>query len=269
MPQQHSAVRRTKSVVRSLLLLFALAFLLPLAAHALWWLMPGNPLHGRTSDWSSARILPPADEAPDATVRVYHAPAARWRGIFSTHSWIVVKEKGARHYSRFDVTGWGQPIKVDRWAPDARWYGSTPRLVAAVNGPAAEALIPRIRAAVASYPHGGNGDYRVWPGPNSNTFVATVLADVPEAGIALASNAIGKDFRGPALFMGLSPTRTGIQISVAGLLGLTIAWIEGVEINMLGLVAGFDFRHVAIKLPGWGSLILIPRPEGDNVGGAR
>ena len=254
----HPVIRRTKSAARNLLLLFALAFLMPLTAHGVWSLTPDNPLRGRTSDWSSAHLLPPPAKSADATVHVYSAPAARWRGIFAVHSWIVVKEKEAQHYSRFDVTGWGQPLKIDNWAPDARWYGSTPQLVATIDGPAAERLIPKIRAAVAAYPHGDVGDYRVWPGPNSNTFVAAILAQVPDARIALPPNAIGKDFRGPGLYVGLSPTRTGIQISVAGLFGLTVAWVEGVEINVLGLVTGLDLRQLAIKLPGWGALTIMP-----------
>ena len=38
------------------------------------------------------------------------------------------------------------------------------------------------------------GEYTAWPGPNSNTFVATVLAAVPETGVTLPATAIGKDF---------------------------------------------------------------------------
>lgn len=258
MPQVHPAIRRTKAAARCVLLSFVLAFLLPLTAHGLWALTPDGALRARTADWSSAKLLPEPAAAPEATVHVYSAPTARWRGIFAVHTWIAVKEKGAPHYTRFDVTGWGRPIKIDRWAPDARWYGSTPRLVAAIEGPAAERLIPRIRLAVANYPHGRPGDYRMWPGPNSNTFVAAIIAEIPDARIALPSNAIGKDFRGPGLFVGWTPTRTGIQVSVSGLFGLTFAWVEGFEINVLGLVAGLDFRQLAIKLPGWGPLAILP-----------
>lgn len=45
-------------------------------------------------------------------------------------------------------------------------------------------------------------------------------------------------------------------------LGFSIAWIEGVEINILGAVAGFDVRRPAIKLPGLGrlGLSLMARP---------
>ncbi len=240
------------------ILLFAIAFLLPLALHGLWWLTRDHAESWRTADWSSARLLLPPADSPQASVRVYSAPAGRWKGVFSVHSWIVVKEAGAPHYTRFDVAGWGRPVKIDSWAPDGRWYGNTPQLVALVEGRTAEELIPAIRVAVASYRHGRPGDYRVWPGPNSNTFVAAVLGAIPDARIVLPSNAIGKDFRGPGLFVGLSPTRTGIQVSVAGLFGLTVAWVEGLEVNVLGLVAGLDLRRLAVKLPGWGPLTIMP-----------
>jgi hypothetical protein len=46
---------------------------------------------------------------------------------------------------------------------------------------------------------------------------------------------------------------------VAGLASLKVGWVEGVEINLLGLVAGLDLRHPAIKLPGYGR-IGVPAP---------
>jgi hypothetical protein len=33
-----------------------------------------------------------------------------------------------------------------------------------------------------------------------------------------------------------------------------LGWIEGVEINVLGLVAGLDLRHPGMKLPGFGRI---------------
>lgn len=239
-------------------LAFAVVFLLPLALHGVWWLGKDHPASWRAADWSSAGLLPPASEVRRALIFVFAAPAGRWKGVFSAHSWIVVKEKDAPRYTRYDVAGWGKPVKIDNWAPDGRWFGSTPQLIAAVEGEVAERLIPKIKSAVADYPYNQAGDYRVWPGPNSNTFIAHVLARVPEAGIALPPNAIGKDFRKAGIYLGSSPTRTGIQVSLYGLFGLTLAWIEGLEINVFGLVAGVDFRQVAIKLPGWGLVRLLP-----------
>jgi hypothetical protein len=244
--------------LRIAMLLILLAFLVPLGLRFAWWVMQEQPSSWNTADWSSAGLLPAPATSPQASVHIFSAPAGRWKGILSQHSWVVIKERGAAHYTRFDVVGWGSPVRKNGWAPDGKWYGSVPRIVASIEGTAAEALIPRIRHAVASYPHSRSGDYRVWPGPNSNTFVAAVLAEIPEAGIVLPSNAIGKDYRDPWLFVGLSPTRSGVQVSVMGLIGVTIAWMEGLEVNLFGLVAGLDLRRLAIKLPGWGPMAIVP-----------
>jgi hypothetical protein len=31
-----------------------------------------------------------------------------------------------------------------------------------------------------------------------------------------------------------------------------LGWVEGVEVNFFGLVAGLDLQHPAVKLPGFG-----------------
>ena len=62
------------------------------------------------ADRSSAGLLPKASEHPDALVRVFAARTVRWRGIFAVHTWIVVKERGASRYSRYDYTAWGDPF---------------------------------------------------------------------------------------------------------------------------------------------------------------
>jgi len=111
---------------------------------------------------------------------------------------------------------------------------------------------------VAAYPYRGFGDYRAWPGPNSNTFIAHVLSRVPALQAALPPTAIGKDWHPAGEILGLTPSRTGVQLSLGGYAGLTLGWIEGVEVNFLGLVAGFDLRRPALKLPGWGRIGLSP-----------
>ena len=233
---------------------FGFVYLLPLALHAAWWLAIDPAPAWNQADWSSAGILPPARANPAALVHVYAARVGRWRGVFAHHTWIVVKEQNAAAYTRFDKTFWGQPVKVNGWAADARWFGNRPVLVGRVEGPAAQALIPRLRAAVARYPDNHPGDYRVWPGPNSNSFTAAILSAVPETGIALPPTAIGKDFRADRRLVGLSPSGTGVQLSLYGLLAVTIGWVEGIEIDVLGLVAGIDFRRPALKLPGFGRI---------------
>jgi hypothetical protein len=241
-------------VLRLALLTFLFAFLAPLVLHAAWWLSVDDAVAWNEADWSSAHLLPPARANREAVVHVYAARTGRWKGIFAHHSWIVIKERGSGTYTRYDKTGWGRPVKVNNWAPDARWYGHRPELVGSVEGPGAQALIPKIRAAVARYPYNQSGGYTLWPGPNSNSFVAHMLAAVPESGITLPPTAIGKDWRGGLDLFGLTPSRTGIRLSLAGLLGVTIGWFEGIEVNVLGLVTGIDVRRPAIKLPGFGRI---------------
>ncbi|MEH3145781.1 MAG: DUF3750 domain-containing protein [Methylobacterium frigidaeris] len=244
-------------LVRGLVLAFALLFLAPLATHAAWWLSRNDPNPDwATADWSSARLLPPAASVPGAMVRIYAARVGRWRGIFAHHTWIVVKEEGANRYSRFDVVGWGLPVRTDAYAADARWFGNPPQVVLALDGEAAARAVPRIRAAVAAYPYRRAGSYTVWPGPNSNTFVAQVLRAVPDLATALPPTALGKDFS--ERLVSLTPSRTGVQVSLRGYAGLTLGWVEGVEINLMGAVLGLDLRRPALKLPGWGRIGIDP-----------
>jgi hypothetical protein len=241
------------------LLLFLVLFVVPLAAHALWWTFRVDLAPDwRRADWSSTNLLPAPEAAPQAMVRVFAGRVGRWRGIFAHHSWLVIKDEGAARYTRFDKVGWGSPVRTDGWPPDGRWFGNPPELVLAFDGEAAARVIPRIRAAVASYPYRSYGDYRAWPGPNSNTFVAHVLREVPELRAALPPTALGKDWHAVSDFVGLTPSRTGIHLSLGGWAGLAVGWVEGIEINLMGLVAGFDVRRPALKLPGWGRIGLDP-----------
>ena len=240
--------------IRTLFLAFVLFFAAPLGLHAAFWMSKDHPSSWATADWSSTNTLPPALRNRPAMVRVYSARTGRWKGVFATHSWIVLKDKGESSYERWDKVGWGRPVRRNNYAPDGRWYGNDPMLVREVRGEKAERLIPRIRASIAAYAYQARGDYRIWPGPNSNTFIAAVLADVPELKAALPPTAIGKDFPYDGRWLAPTPSQTGFRLSLGGYASLTLAWFEGLEINILGAVAGLDFVHPALKLPGFGRI---------------
>jgi hypothetical protein len=70
----------------------------------------------------------------------------------------------------------------------------------------------------------------------------------------MPSNAIGKDFVPIDRIVGWAPSHTGVQVSLYGIAGAIVGRDEGLEINVLGLVTGVDFRHPAIKLPGIGRI---------------
>ena len=253
-------------ILRTLLLLFALLYLTPLALSAglYWWRGTGDAW--QTADRSSAGLLPPAAAHPGAAVRIFAARTVRWRGIFASHCWIVFKPEGAARYTRTDYTAWGNPIRVNGFEADGRWFGAVPELVFAADGAPAAALIPGIERAIAAYAWRNQGDYRAWPGPNSNTFIAAIIDAVPGMAASLPATAIGKSYPYDGHWLRRTPSHTGLTLTLGGYAALTVGWVEGVELGIAGAAAGFDLRRPAIMLPGLGRIGLpaaqaVPTPH--------
>ncbi|HSO44683.1 MAG TPA: DUF3750 domain-containing protein [Rhodoferax sp.] len=208
-----------------------------------------------TAPRHSAGIAPdPAQLTDIAIVQVYAAPTYGWRGFFAVHPWIIYKRKGETAYTRFDVVGWRAPQVVQRnyAVPDGLWYGSTPELLVDRQGEAVEAVIDDIETAIASYPYADQ--YRTYPGPNSNTFLAHIGRQVPALKLDLPANAIGKDYRPLTNPVGVSSSGSGLQIALLGLLGVSVGLQEGLEFNVLGLNFGIDLNAPALRVPFWGRL---------------
>ncbi len=210
----------------------------------------------RTASHAPVGLAPDPALHPDAVVQVYAARTVGWRGVFGVHSWVAVKPVRATGYTVYEVIGWklrwdDTAVSIRERDADGRWFGSAPELLAEKRGADAEALIPRIEKAVKSYPY--PNEYRAWPGPNSNTFTAWITREVPELRADLPPTAIGKDYLGSSVFAA-APSGSGGQFSVAGILGLTVSTVEGLELNLLGLTFGIDLWPPAIKLPLLGRL---------------
>ena len=243
-------VRRTLSLL--LLLLVALPLLV---SACVFGRVNGVPWYEARRD--ATGLAPEPATTPEAVVQVYAARAVAWRGIFAMHTWIAVKPSNAQRFTRYEVLGFGvsqgaPAVRVDRTGPDNYWFGAAPEVILDRRGPGVDALIERIQAAVVTYPYPQS--YRVWPGPNSNTFTAYVARAVPELGLYLPSNAIGKDYLPNGSLFAAAPSGTGYQLSLLGLAGLLAARKEGLELNLLGLTFGIDIASPGIKLPGVGRL---------------
>lgn len=211
---------------------------------------PWSGGHWSTADRSSAGISPLPAAEPGAVVQGFAARAYDWRGVFAVHAWIAVKEKGAASYKVYQLVGWRlrrglSAVSIEEDLPDRHWYGKKPRLLFDLRGERAERVIPRIAEAAAAYPWPNK--YRAWPGPNSNTFISYILRRVPEIGVELPANAVGRDWLGGVA--GVSETRTGAQVSLLGVAGVTVGAKDGVEVSLLGLTFGLDLLRPAIKLP--------------------
>lgn len=242
-------------MLKFVLVVFALALLGPVLAVANGKVNISNDW--RTADRSSQGIAPSPQDEPRAVIHVYAARAFSWRGIFAVHTWVAVKPSGSQHYVVHQVVGWREwqdlPVVVSEVdEPDRSWYGNAPELLLDIRGEAAERLIPKISKAISSYPYRDN--YTLWPGPNSNTFVAHIAREVPELKLALPTTAIGKDYLSGGAILDSAPSGTGCQISLFGLAGITVAREEGIEVNLLTANFGFDFWPLGVMLPGVGRI---------------
>ena len=152
----------------------------------------------RTASRQPAGIATTPNEDNRAIIEFYAADAFSWRGWFAVHPWIEIKEENASEYSVYEVIGWqvrqGLPAirQYQTLTPDRYWYGSKPELLLSIKGDKAAMLIPKIQKAIALYPWAN--EYSVFPGPNSNTFVAWIGLQVPELGLELPFSAIGSGY---------------------------------------------------------------------------
>lgn len=223
------------------------------------WLTGRVDLKGNylTADRTSAQIAPSPESNPEAIIQVYAARAFNWRGLFSVHTWVAFKRPDAEHYEVLQVIGWrmfhGLPTFVmEQDIPDRRWFNAKPALLLEIRGSNAAKLIPKIITAARSYPY--SNQYSAWPGPNSNTFTAFIARQVPELGLVLPPNAVGKDYLGKGIHIAKAPSNTGWQVSLYGLFGILVAKKEGLELTLLGLVIGINPLDLSISLPGIGRI---------------
>ncbi|MDX1540278.1 MAG: DUF3750 domain-containing protein [Geminicoccaceae bacterium] len=209
--------------------------------------------------WDSVGLAPPPALTPEPVLQVYAARTFGWKGVFAVHSWIAFKRAGASAYQRYEVVGWrvwrgGSAVRRSGHPPDGRWAGHEPELLLDLRGAHVERLIDQVVAEIERYADAKI--YRTWPGPNSNTFIAELARSVPGLGLELPPTAIGKDYLSGLRVIAPAPSNTGWQLSLFGVIGATVAWREGLELNLLGCTFGIDFEDLAVKIPGFGALPL-------------
>jgi len=132
---------------------------------------------------------------PEAVIQVYGANVWGWRGNFAMHTWVATKARDAPGYRIYQVIGWRlrrgrSVVSVTNGDPAKPWFGSPAILLHDIRGPQADLLIDKVDVAVERYPFASA--YTMWPGPNSNSFVAWIGLQVPEMGLSLPAKAIGQ-----------------------------------------------------------------------------
>lgn len=148
----------------------------------------------RDASRESAKIAPSPESTKEAVIHVYAADAWGWRGLFAVHTWFAVKPKNADSYTVLEVIGWRQKrglpvLRVEQDIPDRYWFGSKPDLILEKRGEGVDEIIDAIYQWSEQYPWADR--YKVFPGPNSNTYPAWIAKKVPELGLELPFRAIG------------------------------------------------------------------------------
>ena len=151
----------------------------------------------RTADRSPQNIAPLPESEYEAVVQVYAARAFSWRGIFAVHTWIATKAPHADNYTIYQVIGWrlrrgNSAVSISEGVPNQKWFGSDPILLLDKRGDHARELVDKIDRAARLYPFADT--YTMWPGPNSNSFIAWIGLKVPELNLALPTKALGKNW---------------------------------------------------------------------------
>jgi hypothetical protein len=237
--------------LKRFVLFLLLVFIVPALAHAGFWIAKPRPSSWNAADWSSANILPKVPTIDSAAVYIFSARTGGLKGAFATHSWIVTKQAGDQHYNRYDVVGWGSPVRKNLRDPDGKWYSNFPEIHHEVRGAAARELIPILEQKIAAYRWREYGDYTVWPGPNSNTFVSSIISQIPQLNTSTPATAVGRDF--PANEQWFSFENGVLRVTLGGYAGFAAGKNVGLELNFLGLVAGLDHATGEIKIPAFGA----------------
>lgn len=194
------------------------------------------------------------EERGEAVIEVYGARVSPgWKGWFALHTWIGMKMPGEKEFTIYEIVVDKMKKKlplmhISRGPAAKNWCGYPPTLLGRLQGKEAETLIPQLKKLVDHYPY--QDCYRLWPGPNCNTFVAYLARHAPQLHLVLPPSAIGKDYLVGHGYLARAPSGSGFQFSFLGTLGLLIAKDEGIEINWLGLDFGFNPQHFTLLWPG-------------------
>jgi hypothetical protein len=172
-----------------------------------------------------------------------------WIARAAHHLWFDVKRGSEERWLRIEVSDLDDGVGIDEIPPELarsdRRFDRDVLLVRAWSGAEAERMAGELQRFAESYEDDGN--YRAYPGPNSNSFAARAMRAIEGLSAVLHHNAIGKDYA-PIVRVGGTASGTGIAVDTIPL-GFAVAVEEGLELHLIQLTFGLALFPPALKIP--------------------
>ena len=191
------------------------------------------------------------------TVQLRAAPLPGLLKYISVHLYWVVS-KGQDSWHRWEVWQWRNAFRQPQ-TPMQVAYGHVHRNLMAPlqgigggpsyalqtwQGETAEKILAALERHSETYI--SRDVYWLWPGPNSNTYVARILA-YAGVRVSLPGTAIGKDWDGIfKIQLARSPFLLQLYTPI---LGAKVSLTRDLELNFLGSTLGFDLQRQELKHP--------------------
>lgn len=159
------------------------------------------------------------------------------------HAWIIVHVPGSSDFQRCEWLGGGS---CSHELEPFSYFGGGAVAMHGFYFTSRASEIASCLEKQSTHYNEDHPDYWPIPGPNSNTYVDTLMRRC-SVHVDLPPTAIGKDYRGP---VGISKTSggTGVQLE-SWIVGLRLGLKEGVELHFLSLGIGVDVWPPAILVP--------------------
>ena len=172
-----------------------------------------------------------------------------WISRFACHTWFDLKNGPNADWERIEILAVDSGVMDYKIPPqeaysDFRWTNRV-SVIGMIQGDLAKSVIPKMETLAKNYPDKAN--YWSWPGPNSNTFTASIVRQTPELRLVFDHNAVGKDFV-PWFYAGPSVTGSGWQADT-WLLGVQFGLRDGIQIHFIQLTLGVSLFPPALDLP--------------------
>jgi hypothetical protein len=196
---------------------------------------------------SGCAVLPlslrvPADR--EATLVLGSVPLGEPISRVARHAFFLARRAGETQWRAYEVGGGARVRHVSDGDVVSHW--STPSVHKVWRGAQATAFIDCLQQKAGPLREWANENYRFYPGPNSNTYVDTLLRECKIHAV-LPPTCVGRDWRG-AVGASVTTSGTGVQLETP-IVGLRIGLTDGIEFHLFGLAFGIDFWPPALIVP--------------------